>query len=195
VPLIWGTLIKRAPAWAGWTTVLAGFTSSLLISKFMTGAWIAKMTGWTALSKRENSDWELLAGVLVNTLVCSAWFLASCFWSKRRPAAEVERVEKFFEQMKTPVNFEKEIGAGNDASQQRTLGLLCLIYGGGISLLILIPNSAGGRLGMIFCAGSILLIGVALYLASRVRSKNSPQLPAVPRQQTSVELQRVNTEP
>ncbi len=25
VPLIWGTLIKRAPAWAGWTSVIAGF--------------------------------------------------------------------------------------------------------------------------------------------------------------------------
>jgi SSS family solute:Na+ symporter len=174
VPLIWGTLVKRAPAWAGWTTVLVGFVSSLLVTRFLTGPWLSQVMGWTSnpLSKRETGDWELLAGVLVNTLVCSAWFLGSCLFSRRRSAGEIERVEKFFEQMRTPVNFDREIGNANDAKQQHTLGVLCLIYGSAISLLILIPNSLLGRLGMVFCSGSILCIGALLLYLSRRKTKS-----------------------
>jgi Na+/proline symporter len=176
VPLIWGTLIKKAPAWAGWTTVLVGFTSSLVVKTFLSGAWLSSTMGWLSnpLSKRETSDWELLSGVLINTVVCSAWFLGSCLFSHLRSADETARVEQFFQQMRAPVDFEKEIGANNDGQQQHTLGLLCLIYGAGISLLILIPNSRPGRLGMIFCAGSILGVGTLLYWLSRRAARSFP---------------------
>ena len=63
--------------------------------------------------------------------------------------------EDFFEQMKKPVDFAREVGPGNDAQQYRTLGLMCLIYGAFIFLLVLIPNPPGGRLGMAFCAAHI----------------------------------------
>lgn len=166
-PLIWGTLIKRAPAWAGWTTVLVGFGSSLLAKSVFTPAWFAGVMGWagTPLSPREESDWGLLSGVLLNAVVCSAWFLACCWFHRTRSPAEVERVERFFRQMQTPVNFEKEIGAdaGNDAQQYRTLGLMCLIYGGFVFLLVLIPNALLGRLSMMTCSGALLAVGGLLY--------------------------------
>ena len=65
--------------------------------------------------------------------------------------------------MQTPVDYAKEEGAGNDALQYRTLGLMSLVYGAFIFLLVLIPNSAGGRLGMFTCAGTLLGIGGLLY--------------------------------
>jgi hypothetical protein len=169
VPLIWGTLIKRAPAWSGWTTVMVGFATSLAAKIFLTPAWLENVMGWPAnsLSAREADDWVLLLGVLLNTIVCSAWFLGTCRFARSRPAQEVEQTEKFFEQMRTPVNFQKEEGAGNDAQQYRTLGLMGLIYGAFISLLVLIPNSAGGRLGMFACAGTMLGVGGLLYWRSR----------------------------
>lgn len=174
MPLIWGVLVKRAPAWAGWTTVLVGFATSLVAKFVLTPAWLQSFMGWTSnpLSIREGDDWVLLAGVLLNVIVCSAWFLGSCLFAKSRSPQEVERVEKFFTQMRTPVDFDKEEGSANDAQQYRTLGLMSLVYGSFISLLVLIPNSLLGRVGMFACAGAMLIVGGLLYANyRRLRAK------------------------
>ncbi len=184
VPLIWGTIIKRAPSWAGWSTVLVGFATSCFGKFFLTSAWVQTFMGWNAtpLSTRESDDWVLLLGVLLDTVVCSAWFLTACLFANTRSAAEKERVEKFFAQMKTPVDFHKEEGAGNDAQQYRTLGTMALIYGGFISLLVLIPNSPLGRLGMFACAGIMLGVGGLLMwnhkrLQAKLPSLGNPKPP------------------
>lgn len=172
IPLIWGTIIKRAPAWAGWTTVLVGFATSLVVKYVLTPKWLEATTGWV-LTKREADDWALLLSVLLNAIVCSVWFLVTCSLADRRSPQEKERVEKFFKQMQTPVDYEKEEGAGNDAQQYRTLGLMSLIYGSFIFLLVLIPNSPGGRLGMFTCAGTLLGIGGLLYWSyKRLQTRN-----------------------
>lgn len=165
IPLIWGTLIKRAPAWAGWTTVLVGFATSYGGKIFLTAAWLQSRMGWNhqPLSAREADDWVLLLGVLLDAIVSSAWFLGACLFSRMRSAQEKERVEQFFTQMQTPIDFQKEEGDGNDALQYRTLGLLSLVYGAFISLLVFIPNSPLGRLGMFACAGTMLGVGGLLY--------------------------------
>ncbi len=177
VPLIWGTLVKRAPAWAGWTSVIAGFATSAASNHFLTAAWMQHFMGWTTpLSTREADDWVLLVGVLLVVIVSSAWFLGACFFANTRSAQEKVRVEQFFTQMETPIDFQKEEGDGNDAQQYRTLGLLSLIYGAFISLLILIPNSPLGRLGMFTCAGTMLGIGGLLYWNfKRLNRKQSTQ--------------------
>jgi SSS family solute:Na+ symporter len=168
VPLIWGILIKRAPSWAGWTTVLVGFITSLAGKTFLTAEWIQHVMGWTVpLTPREQSDWVLLLSVLLNALVCSIWFLGSCYFARSRSTEERDRVEKFFQRMQTPVDFKKEVGADADAQQYRTLGRLCLIYGSFVFLLVLIPNSLGGRFSMFFCSGALLGVGGLLYLTSR----------------------------
>src|SRR5262249_54859286 len=64
MPLIWGTLVKRAPAWSGWTTMLVGFATSLAGRQIFTVAWLEKVAGWTDLTPREQDDWVLLVGVL-----------------------------------------------------------------------------------------------------------------------------------
>jgi hypothetical protein len=125
--------------------------------------------GWTdrPLSPREADDWVLLLGVLLDVVICSAWFLSACLFSRSRSAEEKHRVEEFFTRMRTPVDFQKEEGEGNDAQQYRTLGLMSLIYGAFISLLVLIPNSLLGRLGMFACSGTMLGVGGSLYWNSR----------------------------
>ena len=105
----------------------------------------------------------MLLGVLLDVIVGSAWFLAACFFASKRSAQEKERVDQFFKQMNTPINFQKEEGDGNDALQYRTLGMLSFIYGAFISLLVLIPNSPLGRLGMFACAGTMLGVGGLLF--------------------------------
>ncbi len=180
IPLIWGTIIRRAPRWAGWTTVLVGFATSYVGKAFLTASWVQGFMHWNnqPLSAREADDWVLLLGVLLDAIVCSAWFLGSCFFAGTRSTEEKECVERFFTQMQTPVDFQKEEGEGNDAQQYRTLGLLSLTYGTFISLLVLIPNSPRGRLGMFACAGTMLGVGGLLYWNyRRLRAKNSLDIP------------------
>src|ERR1041384_2037539 len=167
VPLVWGVLVRRAPAWAGWSTVLVGFATSLLANQYLTPAWLARVMGWEALNARDSADWILACGVLLNTIIGSAWFLGCCLFDKTRTETEKRRVEEFFQQMKKPVDFKKEIGEDNDAQQCRLLGLLCLIYGGFITLLVLIPNPGRGRLALLVCGGMVLAVGGLLHWNSR----------------------------
>jgi solute:Na+ symporter, SSS family len=171
VPLVWGVLIKRAPAWAGWSTVLVGFATSLWASQYLTPQWLSGVMGGGELNSREGADWTMLCGVLLNTLVGSAWFLGCCLFHRKRSEAERKRVDEFFTQMKTPVDFQKEIGEDNDAQQCELLGLLCLIYGGFVALLVLIPNPLGGRMALLACAGMVLIVGALLHLKARKLKK------------------------
>jgi len=183
VPLIWGILIRRAPAWAGWSTVVVGFASSLVAKTVLTPVWFANVMGWadSPLTAREESDWGLLSGVLLNTFVCSVWFLGCCLFHRTRSKAEIARVDEFFHEMQTPVDFNKESGvaASNDGQQYRTLGIMCLVYGGFVFLLVLIPNPWMGRLSMMFCSAALLAVGALLYWNFlRIRASGKSGAPA-----------------
>jgi SSS family transporter len=167
MPLILGMLVKRAPAWAGWTTVVAGFAASLIGKTFITPRALVAVTGWETLNAREASDWVLIVGVFLNFGVCTAWFLGTCLFAGQRSSEEKARVDGFFETLERPVDYEKEEGAANDGQQYRTLGLLCLAYGAFICLLIFIPNPWVGRLCFAFCGGVLCVIGGLLYRVSR----------------------------
>ena len=164
IPLVLGLIFKRAPAWAGWSTVLVGLISSLVTNALLSAAHVQRMFGWH-LNDREASDWVFLSGAFVSIVVSCGWFMLSCLFGETRPAEEKQRVEEFFVKLHTPVDFEKEEGAGSDNLQARVMGLLCLIYGGFVLLLMLIPNSPGGRLAFAFCGlmmtgcGGLLLRG------------------------------------
>lgn len=174
VPLLWGIVIKRAPSWAGWTTVLVGFITSLLGKKYLTAAWIQHVMGWSEpLTRREESDWVLLLGVLLNFTVCTAWFFGSCLFARWHPAQECERVETFFRRVSTPVDFAREEGADSDALQGSVLSRLCLAYGAFVALLALIPNPLKGRLSILFCAACLLGVGGLLRRAARLSAARS----------------------
>src|SRR5207248_6282407 len=80
---------------------------------------------------------------------------------------EKHRIDEFFRMLHTPVDFEKEEGAGSDNLQAKVMGMLCLIYGGFVLLLMAIPNSLTGRMCFEFCGGTIAGIGALLHFASR----------------------------
>ena len=77
--------------------------------------------------------------------------------------------------VRTPVDFEKEEGAGSDNMQAKIMGLLCLIYGGFLFLLMAIPNPLSGRFAFAFCGLMMAGIGALLLRASKnTRSKPEP---------------------
>ena len=58
--------------------------------------------------------------------------------------------------MKTPINFETEIGEGNDLTQLRVIGRFGLAIALFIAAMLIIPNPASGRLAIAILA---LIIG------------------------------------
>jgi Na+/proline symporter len=171
IPLVWGVLIKKTPAWSGWSTVLVGLTVSIVLKNFVDPAWFGEVCGFdSAMSPREVTDYYFFFGIIANLVICSAWFLFTRLFYKHTRAEYRERVETFFTKMHTPIDFHKEVGEGKDSAQSKTLGILCFIYGGFILLLMLIPNSSIGRISFVLCGGLIAGIGVALYTASRKKA-------------------------
>jgi SSS family transporter len=181
MPLIWGMFVRRAPQWAGWSTVLVSLLTSFLSQKFLTAQWLGNIAGWT-LSQREGNDWAAAIGIVLNIAVGSAWFLAVAFlFPLRRPTStsetiasaaceEIERVDRFFADMHRPIDFEREEGAGSDNLQAKVMGLLCLIYGAFITLLVLIPNDWSKRWAFLFCGAVMFGVGWLLHRSSKYRA-------------------------
>jgi Na+/proline symporter len=166
IPLIWGMFIRRAPAWGAWFSVLVGLATSYLTNRFLNKAWAEGTFGY-ALNPREASDWATLAGSLMNILAGSAAFLLSALIGAPRTVEQRRRVDDFFTKMHTPVDFQREQGGGSDNLQARVMGMLCLVYGGFITLLAAVPNPLMGRLAYVFCGGCMFGIGACLYRAGR----------------------------
>lgn len=167
IPLIWGMFIRRAPSWAGWSTVLVGLVTSWAVQKYLNAKFASGLFGLT-FNGREASDWAQASGILLNIFVGSIWFLATPLLARKQAAEETARVNAFFEEMRTPVDFEREEKSrGSDHVQAQTMGLLCLIYGGFITLLALIPNPWIGRASFLFCGLIMFVIGGVLHRAGK----------------------------
>jgi tetrahydromethanopterin S-methyltransferase subunit G len=105
---------------------------------------------------------------LVGIPVTSLFFLCTRFFHRRTPGGEYERqVQRFFNQMETPVDFEREVGKDNTQAQARVLGRVMGVYGLLVGLILLVPNSAGGRVAVAACAGLMLAIGGGLLFYAR----------------------------
>jgi Na+/proline symporter len=178
IPLLLGLFIRRAPGWAAWSAVLVGLTTSLLTNKLLTAAWASGAFGYV-LNGREASDWATLAGSLMNIVVGSTWFGLAAVVAPRPTEQERGRVDAFFTKMCTPVDFAREEkSAGSDNVQARVMGMLCLLYGGFVTLLVLIPNPLTGRLAFAFCGMVMFAVGWMLWRAgTRGRQRELAEVP------------------
>lgn len=168
IPLVWGMLVRKAPQWASYGSAVITLVVSILMDQY----YARQIAAWWygPVSGSELSDAAVAIALIVNVVVASTIFLSATAFARHRSPAEVERVEKFFIKMRTPIDFAKEEGKGSDTMQLRTLGLLCSIYGAFLLLLVLIPgNDLKGRLAFVFCGGCMAGVGFILRRTARVR--------------------------
>ena len=175
VALFLSVMIKRTPAWAGWSTILIGVLSTVLIydvaSTDGAQAWLTAAFGeWFANYMVTN---KFTFTNLFTVPLCSLFFWSTKKFYREVPRTEAYRAEldDFARRLKTPVDFEQEVGNDNSAQQERIMGTLALVYGGFVALGILIPNPMSGRLAIAFTASVLLVVGGVLV---RISKKNKP---------------------
>lgn len=175
VPLFFGIFIKKTPPWAGWSTMVIGFTFSIVLRFVLTPEFFnAFFRPDQPFNTQELGDLNIAMTTAVLFTVCIAWYLLTMLFYRPQPAAYVERVDAFFEEMKTPIDMDAEHGPtyDNDSRQYNVLGWLCLIYGSFVLLLMLIPNALQARLGILFCGSVIFTAGFVMNrIARRLRRK------------------------
>jgi Na+/proline symporter len=181
IPLAYGMFVKKTPQWAGWSTMVAGFITSVI-------AWVLthKVPGFVdgffsdgaPLNTREIGDFGIAFTTALIFIVCTAWFFLTMLFYKTTDKEYVERVDKFFVEMNTPIDrtTEHEPDYEGDARQHGVLSSLCLTYGGLTMLLLAVPNDLKARLLIGGCASVILLVGFTIRAAGkRVIKKNCPK--------------------
>ena len=159
IPLMWGLFIRRTPWWAALSSIAFGFAVSLIaffdvpLSAF---GFPAEAT-WTFQMK--------FFGVLA---AGSAGFLLSIPFAPPTRSAHRKAVDAFITKMKTPVDFDDEIGAANDLVQLKVIGKFGAAIALFIGAMLIIPNPPEGRLAI---AALALTIGALSGLMIRQGSK------------------------
>jgi Na+/proline symporter len=178
IPACLGLFFKRTPAWSTWSTVLIGLAASYMVRFWLTPEMFSWMPGFSVPYKPEEvTVFYIIATVVIGGGVCIAWFFFTSLFYERASPEYKASVEEFFERLRTPIEVRANEEAREDQAVGGSIGKLCLIYGGFVALLMLIPNSLQGRLCFLGCGG--VLIGTGLYLMWHYRIGKAPMLSGI----------------
>lgn len=150
VPLMWGLFIRRTPPWAALFSIGCAFTVSLIAFMDVPPSTFGFSDGAT---------WTFQAKFFSVFIAGSLGFLLSVPFAPAKDSPHRAMVDNFITTMKTPIDFNTEIGAENDAAQLKLIGSFGLIIAAFIGLLLFIPNPMGGRLAI--AALALIMGGVS----------------------------------
>jgi hypothetical protein len=171
-----GILVRRTPAWAAWLSVAFGISTTVFLFNIVPTAFMGDILrpivgDWFYTYLQTN---KFTFTNLITVPATSLFFLSTRLFYKRVAESEdkqayVRDLDEFTHRIKTPVDFESEVGGDNTPYQAFIIGTLCMVYGGVVSLGIFIPNPMPGRLVILGCAGFMFTIGFSLYLYGRIK--------------------------
>jgi len=159
--------IKRTPPWSAWATVMFSTILSLVIFALILGGKAQDfLTGQLQVIPVLQSGYLYLVKVpfvvtplLIVPLTVAFFLLTKFFYREGKDPEQDASEAKFYEDMKTPVDFDREVGHDNTAAQAGMIGTLSLVYAGFILLMLLIPNDWMARLAILFCAAVLGGVG------------------------------------
>jgi Na+/proline symporter len=185
IPLFFGMLIRGVPRWAGWAAALFGMGLTAVLYLFAPTesgrTCFVPIVGETVYA-------YMLSNKFVVTNIVGAPFTALFFWGTSlfhrvgTDPDQEKRTDEFFRRLETPIDFEREVGNDNTASQARVIGRLTLAFGVFIAAMMLIPNPLSARLAVLSCAIVPLVVGAALirYAKKRQSGDGAIAAPAKP---------------
>ena len=132
VPLLWGLFFRNTPWWAAYMTIGCAFVPSCL-------AFFEIPLNYIGFSKEfaENFEWTFQEKMFSVFGAGSFGFLLSMFFAPSKDSEHRQKVDEFFVLMKTPVDFEKEVGEGNDLRQLTFIGRFGAAVAGFVALLLI----------------------------------------------------------
>ncbi|MGJ8562765.1 MAG: sodium:solute symporter family transporter [Alphaproteobacteria bacterium] len=161
IPLIFGIIVKKTPAWAPWVTVLLGLFVSWFMKYHLTPDVFANWIGLEPFTAREATDMNLILTIGAQVFITAGFFCATSLFYRDASDKNLSETKRFFADLNTPV-----IAGGDqddyDRQQRQKLGSMVLYMGTGVLFMALIPNPMWGRGMFILCALTILAIGSLL---------------------------------
>ncbi|HWU39720.1 MAG TPA: hypothetical protein VN203_18885, partial [Candidatus Acidoferrum sp.] len=104
IPLILGVIVRRAPPWAGWSTVCVGFLSSVLCSHYRNAEIFWRVMGLDSpVRPREMADYLVVISIFTNILAGTVWFLGAMLFHRFTSQQHAEREREFFARLHEPV--------------------------------------------------------------------------------------------
>ena len=152
IPLLWGLFFRQTPWWAALMSIGFAFVPS---SFFFLYEKIYELFGY---SKEfiDGVEWTYQQKLFSVFFAGTFGFLLSTLFAPAKDSEHRAMVNRFFKLMKTPIDFEEEIGEGNDLRQLNVIGRFGAVVAGFIALLLFIPNPMEGRIAILALA---LVIG------------------------------------
>jgi len=174
VPLFFGIFIKKTPDWAGWATLIVGAIVSYLVSFVITAdvvnSWLNMDVAFTS---REAKDLKVLLGIAGHLFITGGFFCLTTRFYKAPASERSKELNAFWEDVATPV-IEGEGQDEMDRQQRNMLGKLLLVFGGLVTLMVLIPNPFWGRMAFVFCG--VVIVTVAGLLLMSAKKSNIEEL-------------------
>ncbi len=160
IPTVLGFFVKKTPDWAAWATLLVGMGVSYFIAFICTIDMTSAVMG-IPLTAAEYSDMKSLTiPIVLHGCITTPFFFLSKFFFKGFTPEREKEVNKFFENINTPVivNEEDEKVLESDKKQRQTLGGLLVAAGAMIMLMFLIPGNAFLSRFVFIGVGSVVLV-------------------------------------
>lgn len=176
VPVVFGLVFWRSPAWASWSSTLLGGAAAWTMRFVVGPTGLAKLVGLENFASARESEALTVGATGLSVLaVGGGWFVAATLWHRLRGQGMSPDAAGLLADMNRPIDPVLEKIVYDDRRQYRVMGTLCMTYGGGIALFSLLPNRPSGRLSFLICGGIIFCIGGVLLWLSRRSAKQSPE--------------------
>lgn len=158
VPFVVSLFVRRLPRWSFFGIAGAALVPSLV-------AYLDELSGGVAWTVQKRILWILFAAA-IGSVVCR------CFY--RYSSREYrERVERFFRQMETPVDYAREVEGNRDLAQMKLMGTITLLGGVVLLPLLFLSSDASSRTCTAFVIGFVGFVGGLLRWRAYKLEKNA----------------------
>ncbi|OLQ93458.1 transporter [Vibrio panuliri] len=169
IPAFCGFFIKKTPDWAGWGTLVVGGFVSYYVGFIITPDMIQSWFDLQPLTAREWSDLKVAVGLVGHLVFTAGFFALSTLFYKPLEESRQKDVDRFFDNLATPLVSDSTEQKKLDNKQRHMLGSLIAVSGVGVALMALLPNEFWGRMIFVFCG--IIVLGVGVLLMKAVDAK------------------------
>ncbi|USD63118.1 Na+:solute symporter [Vibrio sp. SCSIO 43140] len=165
IPAFCGFFVKKTPDWAGWGTLLVGAIVSYIVGFMITADHIEAWFGLNELTKREWADAKVAIGLVAHMVITAGFFCLTTLFYKPLEEQRQKDVDKFFNNLATPLVSDSTEQKKLDNKQRKMLGSLIAVSGIGVIAMFALPNPLWGRMTFVLCGAIVLGVGLLLVKA------------------------------